>query len=175
MKRNWLGALLQGNVPFAPKYGFLIVVCLVLLLLWLGRPVSAFVIQDVTEGSTIYAHVIDDSLSISHRYIHSVEKCPIIEKFEVRKEGIELTESWNCSFGAGIAYDEGSGSGSIQDGYYVIENIGKKMSELYVSPASFSDHTMTIDDETIALSEKYPYHTLQLTIQELSRLELWLK
>ncbi|GAE93702.1 hypothetical protein JCM21714_2805 [Gracilibacillus boraciitolerans JCM 21714] len=61
----------------------------------------------------------------SHQYIHSVEKSPVQEIFELSNSGEIVTmESWTKSFGAGLPYQH-QGEVSMKDGYYVMRNLNR--------------------------------------------------
>lgn len=107
------------------------------------------------DGNVLIFERVQEGTPFSHRYIHSVAKCPIVEKFVVDGQyRIVMTESWNCSFGAGIATEPPPGATDrMVDGFYVIENINETLPALSLHPVAFTDHTLTIAGTTWKMSQ----------------------
>lgn len=168
-------ALSLDNAPFFP-----IILCVLLtyelFIMWQFsfQKMDVLLLSNEEEHRVIWSGVVEQGMEVSHRYIHSVERCPIIEKFTVDDASrLVLMESWNCSFGAGIASDDGTGRGTLKEGFYVIEDIRQPFQELRFSAASFTEHTLTINEETIQLSKHFPEKTIRLHIEQLRRYQTW--
>lgn len=133
-------------------------------------------IRDETDRP-LRLHKIEREAALTHQYRHSVAKCPIIEKFVVdRQNRIVLMESWNCSFGAGIATKPPPGADQrLVEGFYVITNIRQVMPELAIHPVSFAEHRLTVDQETWNLSRPpFEGQTVTIRIQPMKRWQYWL-
>ncbi|TRM10866.1 DUF1850 domain-containing protein [Lentibacillus cibarius] len=121
------------------------------------------------NGDVLIAERVSADTSFSSRYTHSVAKCPIIEKYEVSNNyEMVLMESWNCSFGAGIETEPPPGATDrLEDGFYIIDEIDKPFQEVLFHPVSFTDQTITIDEETWNISkEPFVGRTFALTIKK---------
>lgn len=129
-----------------------------------------------TDGRILIAQHVNTGTTLESQYIHSVARCPIIEKFEINETyDIVLMESWNCSFGAGIETETpDDASTRMENGYYVYENINQPFSEIAFHAVALNDHTLTIDDKTWELS-KHPFRgtTLTIFVTEERRLAYW--
>jgi hypothetical protein len=142
---------------------------------WAGKGIHVFRMQMVHENRDAWIQPVAPGDEISHKYIHSVEKCPIIEKYIVDGEHrLMLQESWNCSFGAGIAHDKGEAKGSFKEGFYVIEGIGDVHGSIYMQPAGFTDHTLTVASSERNLSEEFPDTLLLIEIATVPQWKVWL-
>lgn len=81
---------------------------------------------------------IEPNTIIVYKWIHSVEKTPIIEVYKATPEGLILIQAKSQSFGAGHPYsaEEFNGTFHVEDGYLVYDihyNIGK-MIEIMGNP-----------------------------------------
>ncbi|SFD65863.1 hypothetical protein SAMN05216238_10325 [Lentibacillus persicus] len=121
------------------------------------------------NGDVLIAERINADTTFSSRYLHSVAKCPIIEKYEVNKAyEMVLMESWNCSFGAGIETNPPPGATDrMEDGYYVIDDIEKTFQEILFHPVSIAEQKLTIDGRTWNISQKpFEGRTFSLVIEQ---------
>ncbi|WP_170105207.1 DUF1850 domain-containing protein [Desmospora activa] len=151
----------------------------VVLLVWVGVVLSQpiFVLRIADEaGNTLLVQRVESGTAFSHRYIHSVAKCPIIEKFEVDDQyRMVLMESWNCNFGAGIATEPPPGAvDRLVDGYYVIENIRQVMPELAFHPVTFTEDKLSVDQRSWNLSQPpFVGETITLTVEQTRVWHYW--
>lgn len=130
------------------------------------------------DGDILISKQVNADTTFSSEYIHSVVKCPIIEIHEVNEQGeMVLMESWNCSFGAGIETQAPPGAtDELEDGFYVIDNINKVLTEILYHPVGMSDQILTIDDQEWNISkEPFVGKTFSLAVEEESLLVYWWK
>jgi len=83
------------------------------------------------DDNTTKIHIQPNTI-LEYRWIHSVEKTPIIEVYNVTPNGLILIEAKSQSFGAGHPYsaEEFNGTFYTENGYLVYEihyNIGKEI------------------------------------------------
>ncbi|GAB4074898.1 hypothetical protein GCM10028778_24010 [Barrientosiimonas marina] len=132
---------------------------------------------EADNGDVLLAQRVNTDTQWSSRYIHSVEKCPIIEKYEIDDQyKMVLMESWNCSFGAGIATQSPPGATDrLEDGYYVIDDIDKPFDDVLFHPVSIAEQELTIDGETWQISRQpFEGRTFSLKIEKETRMTyLW--
>lgn len=159
------------------KLGWLLGVCLLtvigIYLFLLDVPVL-YAIDE--EENILISERVDADTTFMSEYIHSVVKCPIIEKLEVNDQfEIVLMESWNCSFGAGIETESPPGATDrIEDGFYVIDNMNQVFTEISFHPVEMSDQILTIDDKEWNLSkEPFVGETFSLTVEVESLFIYW--
>ncbi|RYG72246.1 DUF1850 domain-containing protein [Lentibacillus lipolyticus] len=124
---------------------------------------------EADNGDVLIAEFVNADTNVSSRYIHSVAKCPIIEKYEVdNDDDIVLMESWNCSFGAGIETEPPPGATDrLDDGFYIIESIEKEFQQVLFHPVRIAKQTITIDGKTWDIyKEPFVGRTFSLTIEK---------
>lgn len=128
------------------------------------------------SGDEMILRQVQPGTPFSQRYIHSVAKCPIIEKFIIDEQfRMVLMESWNCSFGAGIATEPPPGATDrLEDGFYVIDEIEQEIPVLYVHAVSFTDHHLRIDHEDWNLSRPpFVGETIKMEVAMLTKWHYW--
>ncbi|QGG48623.1 DUF1850 domain-containing protein [Heliorestis convoluta] len=129
------------------------------------------VIKEKDRGSLLFSVAIEKGDWFSHRYIHSVERSEVIEKFKIDEKGqILAMESWTSSFGAGLPHLS-KGQSALIDGYYVLQEIEEPVSSLYLLPDDLFPHTLHVHDETILLSAS-PYVGVVIKI-DVIKLPFW--
>lgn len=107
------------------------------------------------DARTLLKKRIEPGAEMTSSYLHSVEKCPMVEKFHIDRLQIVLDESWNCNFGAGIEASIPEGAkGAFEDGFYKIRSIDKHFEEIQFHPVKIARQQLQIDDETWNLYEK---------------------
>ncbi|GAA3729790.1 hypothetical protein GCM10022378_17870 [Salinicoccus jeotgali] len=110
-------------------------------------------ISDMETGEVLYSTRIDDGERFSVEYIHSVERSPVKEIFEVRGTDIYTMESHTESFGAGMPY-EGDVM-ELKDGKFIISEINRPVhgGALRIRPSSVFPHHIMIGEDDILISE----------------------
>ncbi|WP_277674279.1 DUF1850 domain-containing protein [Piscibacillus halophilus] len=167
-------ALLSSNAFFKKKYWFLIIaVATVILLLFTINVGKKIVIEDLQTGNILWQEEVERGDWFSHRYIHSVEKSPVIEKFKVNHDWEILTmESWTKSFGAGLPYED-KGDVEMKDGYFVIQDLNKPVfgGELKFQPSELYPHTFRFKDKEVTFSEP-PYSETKILV-DIQNATIW--
>ncbi|MFS0724654.1 DUF1850 domain-containing protein [Paenibacillus sp. 1P07SE] len=151
----------------AARYAFAIslVGLAAIVFLRLESPYNWLMIEDYKSGTVLWKHEIEAGEWFSHRYIHSVERSPVIEKFQFDDRGRLCTmESWTRSFGAGLPY-ELQGETERIDGYYVSRELNRLVGSggIRMLPSSLFPHAFYFREEEILLSEA-PYAGNRITI-----------
>ncbi|MHC0551172.1 DUF1850 domain-containing protein [Salinicoccus sp. CNSTN-B1] len=141
--------LRRRNVFFS-LIGISVVALLVILYITAPFRIS---ISDMETGEVLYSTRIDDGERFSVEYIHSVERSPVKEIFEVRGTDIYTMESHTESFGAGMPY-EGEVM-ELEDGKFIISEINRPVhgGTLRIRPSSVFPHHIMIGDDDILISE----------------------
>lgn len=91
----------------------------------------------------------------SIRYIHSVQKTPVIEVFTLDlREGIELRETLYKDFGAGLPFlVEGSSRFRSGGGWYRLYGINRHLRDMTFRVGRFADFHLLIKGEEISLTK----------------------
>lgn len=131
-------------------------------------------LEDTNE--VILIQKIDSETTVESEYLHSVEKCPIIEKYTLNNQyEMVLQESWNCSFGAGIATEPPPGAkGRLEPGYYVIDQINQMLPSIDFHPVPIAEQTLTIDGvKWFIYKPPFAGKTFTLTTTKKARIVYW--
>ena len=93
-----------------------------------------------------YEMAVGDSFSIS--FIHSVNKSPVIDYFEIRGDGIYGVKTVYYNFGAGVPseLEEGQTLTYGDDGSMILTGFNIRMNSLIYRVGTVSDHILTLED-----------------------------
>ena len=94
-----------------------------------------------------YEMSVGDCFSIT--FIHSVNKSPVIDYFEIREDGIYGVKTAYYGYGAGVPteLEEGQTLTYGEDGSMIISGFDLKMDSLIYRVGTVSDHILTLKDE----------------------------
>jgi hypothetical protein len=88
------------------------------------------------------------------KYIHSVDKLPVYDDFQVSGPGeFMLLQTRQHAFGAGLG--DWQGEVKLEDGLQVIKNINKKFTELHLRVGRVANHTIFVGGSEIPLSQTF--------------------
>ena len=81
-------------------------------------------------------------------FIHSVNKSPLTDYYEIRSDGIYVVKTVYYGFGAGVETElqEGEKLEYGSDGSMIVTGFDKRMDNLIYFVGTVSDHTLTIND-----------------------------
>ena len=110
---------------------------------------QGFLILEEPKEKTRYAEyemAAGDGFSIT--FIHSVNKSPVTDYFEVREDGIYGVKTVYYGFGAGVPteLEEGQTLTYGDDGSMIISGVDVKMKNLIYRVGTVSDHILTLED-----------------------------
>jgi hypothetical protein len=114
------------------------------------------VLSSVKTGGVYARYPVSISDTFSIGFIHSVNKSPVIDHYEIRKDGIYVVKTVYYGFGAGVQtqLEEGQKLEYGDDGSMIITGFDKKMDDLVYFVGTVSDHTLTLGDgEEISLRD----------------------
>lgn len=135
---------------------------LAMLILALGG--SLFIIGQRERKLTLYdaetkeifaSWRIDDGFRFSVEFIHSVNKSPVKDEFEIRSGEIYAYKTTYSSFGAGVQTElrEGETLSYDNEGNMVITGFNIMYDELNIIVGTVSDHILFINGEEFSLTE----------------------
>ena len=115
-----------------------------------GEPEAGrLVLEDPCENTRYaeYEMAIGDEFSVT--FIHSVNKSPVTDYFEIREDGIYGVKTAYYGFGAGVptGLEEGQTLTYGEDGSIIISGFDMKMDSLVYRVGTVSDHILTLRDE----------------------------
>ena len=123
------------------------------LLLWvlaaaffLGKGRGYLVLENPKTGK-IYQRFpagIGDGFSVG--FIHSINKSPVTDYYEIRSDGIYVVKTVYYGFGAGVQteLEEGQTLSYGEDGSMIITGFEKRIEDLIYFVGTVSDHVLTL-------------------------------
>jgi hypothetical protein len=113
------------------------------------------VLSDSQSGQVYATYPVENGDTYAVEFVHSVNKSPVRDVFEIRDGEIWNTQCIYYGFGAGV--EEELAEGEVltfgDNGEMIISNIEKKMDNLVIVVGTISDHTLYIGEETISLRD----------------------
>ena len=113
------------------------------------------VLSDSQSGQVYATYPVENGDTYAVEFVHSVNKSPVRDVFEIRDGEIWNTQCIYYGFGAGV--EEELAEGEVltfgENGEMIISNIEKKMDNLVIVVGTISDHTLYIGEETISLRD----------------------
>ncbi len=115
----------------------------------------ALVLKNADTGEVICAYPVQDGDEFSITFIHSVNKSPVTDVYQIRDSGIYVVQTKYFSFGAGVQTEvqEGQRLEYGSDGSMIVSGFNQRMDRLSYIVGTVSDHTLEIAGETVSLRE----------------------
>lgn len=134
-----------------------ILLCCFLLLSFLVlfcSPVHFLMIRSA-DGSLLAAYPMRGGEKFSVRYIHSVQKTPVLEIFRLDfREGIELRETVYTDFGAGLPFlVEGRAVFESGGGKFRIYGIQRHLPDIVFRVGRFADYRLLFRERDIPFTQ----------------------
>ena len=115
-----------------------------------------FLILENPQTGEIYQRYeshIGDAFSIG--FLHSVNKSPVTDFYEIRKDGIYVVKTVYYGFGAGVQteLEEGQTLSYGDDGSMIITGFNKRIDNLIYFVGTVSDHILSLGGKEISLRD----------------------
>jgi len=116
------------------------------------------VVSDFSTTTVIASLKVKTGDHFTIRYIHSVDRTPIFEKFRLdRKLGIVLEKTWFTMFGAGLGHWPGHGDLTQDANWITIDHIEQPLGSFVLRIGALNvGHTIIYHDQEINLSRRAP-------------------
>lgn len=120
-----------------------------------GGKGTELVLSDVDSGQVYATYPVETGDTYAVEFIHSVNKSPVRDVFEIRGKEIWNTQCIYYGFGAGVeeTLNPGETLSYGENGEMIISNIEKKTENLVIVVGTISDHTLYLGDEAISLRD----------------------
>ena len=107
-------------------------------------------LSDAKSGEIYAAYDLKPGDVFSVGFIHSVNKSPVTDYYEVRKDGIYVVKTIYYGFGAGVQtqLEEGQTMTYGDDGSMIVTGFDQKIPDLIYFVGTVSDHTLTLNETT---------------------------
>lgn len=125
-----------------------------LFLIFLFRP-ARLVLCSADTGRVYRTWDAYDGMTFSVEFVHSVNKSPVRDIFEVRDRKIWAVATRYSAFGAGVQteIEEGQTLSYDEDGAMVVSGFDLSFPKLSYIVGTVSDHILSIEGEEISLRE----------------------
>ena len=134
------GLLLFATINFSPK-----IIC---------------VIAEVDGKEKIVTAVEGEkNLPLTIKFIHSVQKTPVIEELEFDGENFILLRTIYQSHGVGLPFLESDGDFREEDGKFILDNMNRKIKNLELRTGKGTELTIILDGKEFELYKKFPIGT----------------
>lgn len=116
---------------------------------------TELVLSDKQSGQVYATYPVENGDTFAVEFVHSVNKSPVRDVFEIRDGEIWNIQCIYYGFGAGVEEElaEGETLSYGENGEMIISNIEKKMDNLVIVVGTISDHTLYLGEETISLRD----------------------
>jgi hypothetical protein len=113
------------------------------------------ILENGDTGKVISAYPVKNGEEFSVTFIHSVNKSPVTDVYEIRGGRIYVVRTIYYAFGAGVQteIEEGQTLEYGQDGSMIVSGFNRRMDNLSYIVGTVSDHTLKIGDESVSLRE----------------------
>lgn len=125
----------------------LIIIAAVAILIGLSMPKTYLVLQNDRTGEIYSQYRLKEGESFSVEFIHSVNKRPLIDKYEIRGGEIYVVETVYYQFGAGVQTEIAPGQTLTygEDGSMIVSGIDTLIPHLSYAVGIWSDHKLTVN------------------------------
>ena len=114
------------------------------------------VLSSAKTGKVYARFPVRESDTFSVGFVHSVNKSPVTDYYEIRDDGIYVVKTVYYGFGAGVQteLEEGQKLEYGDDGSMIITGFDRKMDDLIYFVGTVSDHMLTLQEgEEISLRD----------------------
>lgn len=113
------------------------------------------VLRNPDSGEVYAEFAVEEGERFSITFIHSVNKTPVTDVYEIRGGEIYAVETRYYSFGAGVQteIEEGQSLNYAEDGAMVVSGIDKLVSGMIYVVGKVSDHSLEIGGCAYSLTE----------------------
>lgn len=112
-------------------------------------------ILNADSGALYAAYPVRPGERFSVGFIHSVNKSPLIDVYEIKADGIYVEETIYYDFGAGVETElaEGEQLHYGPDGAMIVSGFDRRITPLSYFVGTVSDHILELHGERISLRE----------------------
>ena len=111
-----------------------------------------------TEFQTVAVVNSAENLPITIKFIHSVQKTPVIEELEFKNDEFVLVRTKYKSQGVGLPFDAGDGT-FHRDGDWFIFDMNRHFKDLELRTGKGTQLTVTLNGKTCELYKNFPLGT----------------
>jgi hypothetical protein len=113
------------------------------------------ILKNSDSGKTIASFPVKQGDEFSVTFIHSVNKSPVTDVYQIRDGKIYVVRTIYYAFGAGVQTEIGEGQTLSYgpDGSMIVSGFDRELDNLSYIVGTVSDHTLLIGGNTLSLRE----------------------
>jgi len=117
--------------------------------------VPCLLLKDSDTGNTIAVYPLNKGEQFSVTFVHSVNKTPVTDVYEIRNGKIYVVRTIYYSFGAGVQteIEENQTLEYGEDGSMIVSGFNRPIDNLSYIVGTVSDHILEINGKSINLRE----------------------
>lgn len=121
----------------------------------------SLILKDGDTGKTLAVYRIEEGNEFSITFVHSVNKSPVTDIYEIRNGKIYVVRTIYYSFGAGVQteIEDGQTLEYGEDGSMIVSGFERPMDNLSYIVGTVSDHILEINGSSISLRELCGHNT----------------
>lgn len=115
----------------------------------------SLILKDGDTGKTLAVYRIEEGNEFSITFVHSVNKSPVTDIYEIRNGKIYVVRTIYYSFGAGVQteIEDGQTLEYGEDGSMIVSGFERPMDNLSYIVGTVSDHILEINEDSVSLRE----------------------
>ena len=138
------------------KKKIFIVTVIIFSILFFANREKIFVTAEIEGKEEIIAEFdAKKNLKLEIKFIHSVQKTPVIEELEFDGEKFILMRTKYQSHGVGLPFMESDGKFREENGFFIMDDMNREIKNLSLRTGLGTKLTIKIDGEEIKLYEKF--------------------
>lgn len=116
---------------------------------------DCLILRNGKTGNILASYPMEEGGEFSVRFIHSVNKSPVEDRYRIENGGIVVYETAYYSFGAGVQteLEEGQTLTYAEDGAMIISGFDKPIADLSYIVSPVYDHILLVNGEEISLRQ----------------------
>lgn len=145
----------------------IIIIITASIILFFSFSSPCLILKNGDTGEVIGSFAVKDGDEFSITFIHSVNKSPVTDVYQIRKSKIYVDRTIYYAFGAGVQteIEEGQILEYGRDGAMIVKGFNRLIDPLSYIVGTVSDHTLEIHGKKISLRELCGRNTtVQFTI-----------
>ena len=114
---------------------------------------SYLILRNGDTGKVFAAYPVNEGDEFSVTFVHSVNRTPVTDVYQIRSGAIYVTRTIYYSFGAGVQtrIEAGQTLDYGADGSMVVNGFERRMDSLSYIVGTVSDHILKIGEESVSL------------------------
>lgn len=120
-----------------------------------GQHTGQLVLEDARTNQQYACYRLAPGQQFSVGFVHSVNKSPVVDTYQVEPDGIYVINTVYYGFGAGVQTELGEGQTLSygEDGSMIISGFDQKIEPLVYTVGTVSDHILSLKDQQISLRD----------------------